>query len=369
MSKNILVINPGSTSDDIGYYKDGKAVFDTKVRYSAAQLAQYQGQNVTDQLPLRKPLIIKALEEHNIPLSEITAIIGRGGIFRPVEGGIYAINKLMLDDAHAGARGFHASNLGAILAYDIAKEIAVPSFIADPVVVDELEPVARLSGIPEIPRDSIFHALNQKRVGALAAETLGGKYQDFNFIIIHAGGGISVGAHKKGRVTDVNNAFAGEGPMTPQRSGAVPGLGLARMCFSGKYTLKDVTVKLNGGGGMVAYTGTTDMLDVVGFATTGKKAEDSLITCTREEAALALGAMIYQIVKEVGAMAAVLEGKIDGILFSGGMAYNEYIVEQIKTKLAWIAPLYVFPGGDEKTALRIAAEKAIDDPKIVKEYK
>ena len=258
MAYNILVINPGSTSDDIGYYRGNKPVFEVTVRYSITDLEPYEGQNVTAQLPLRRKLILDYLLDHQIPLKEIDAVIGRGGLLHALEGGVYAVNEKMMKDLTVGSYGNHASNLGGILAKDIAKYAGCPSYIANPVIVDELEPVARLSGMPENPRISIFHALSQKRVARLIAGKSGKPYEKMNCIVCHAGGGVSVGAHKQGRVVDVTNGYEGDGPMTPQRSGITPNAGLVQMCFSGKYTEREIRLKLRGKGGLVAYTGTSD---------------------------------------------------------------------------------------------------------------
>lgn len=304
-----------------------------------------------------------------MPLKEIDAVIGRGGFIRALEGGVYAVNDQMVSDLETGRYGgIHASNLGGILAREVAQYAGCPSFIANPVVVDELQPVARYSGMPENPRISIFHALSQKRVARLIAEKLGKPYEEMNCIVCHGGGGITVGAHRRGKVVDVNNGYEGDGPMTPQRSGGTPNSGLVQMCFSGKYTQRDMRLKLRGKGGLVAYTGTSDVKDLEEFIRTGKKRPGSLIHCTREEAELAENAMIYQIAKYIGSMAVVLEGKVDFIALTGGLMYSKTIPQQLSRYVSWIAPVYVFPGSEEKDALREAARRALDNPKIVKQY-
>ena len=368
MPYNILVINPGSTSDDIGYYRGNKAVFEVTVRYSMADLEPYEGQNVTAQLPLRRKLILDYLLDHDIPLKEINAVIGRGGLLHALEGGVYAVNEKMMKDLTVGKYGNHASNLGGILARDIAKYAGCPSFIANPVIVDELEPVARLSGMPENPRISIFHALSQKRVARLIAGKRGKLYEEVNCIVCHGGGGVSVGAHRKGRVIDVTNGFEGDGPMTPQRSGSTPGSKLVQMCFSGKYTERDIRLKMRGKGGLVAYTGTSDVKELEEFIANGKKRPGSLITCSREEAKLAVEALIYQLAKAIGEMAVVLEGDVEFIALTGGLMHSKYIPQKLNRYAGWIAPVYVFPGSEEKDALREAAKRALDNPKIVKQY-
>lgn len=368
MEKNILVINPGSTSDDIGYYRGETPVFEVTVRYSMSDLQPYEGKNVTEQLPLRKKIILDFLLDHKIDLKEIDAVIGRGGFIRALESGTYAVNDVMIKDLEAGLKGFHPSNLGGILAKEIAAYSQSPAFIADPVVVDEMQPLARISGMPENPRISILHALNQKRIARKIAEKIGKPYEECNCIVVHGGGGISVGAHYKGRVIDVNNGYIGDGPMTPQRSGGIPGGGLVDMCFSGKYTPQDIQLKLRGRGGMIAYTGTSDIKELEQFIQSGVKHPGSLIKCSVEEAKLALDAMIYQISKEIGIMAVVLKGKIDFIALTGGLMYSKYVPEEIKKYVDWIAPAHVFPGSEEKIALREAAERALKDPSSVKKY-
>lgn len=366
---NILVINPGSTSDDIGYYRGREAVFEATVRYSMTDLEPYEGQNVIAQIPLRRKLILDFLLDHQIPLSEIQAVIGRGGLLHALEGGVYGVNEPMIRDLTAGKYGNHASNLGGILARDIAQYAGCPSFIANPVIVDELEPVARYSGMPDNPRISIFHALSQKRVAQLIADKRGKLYPETNCIVCHGGGGVSVGAHRKGRVIDVTNGFEGDGPMTPQRSGSTPGSKLVQMCFSGKYTEQEIRLKMRGKGGLVGYTGTSDVKELEEFINSGKKRPGSLIHCSREEAKLALEALIYQLSKAIGEMAVVLEGKVDFIALTGGLMHSRYIPQKISQYTGWIAPIYVFPGSEEKDALRAAAAQALDNPKLVKRYR
>lgn len=369
MQPNILVINPGSTSDDIGYYRGDQAVFEVTVRYSITDLEPYDGKNVTEQLPLRKKLILDYLLDHDVSLQEIHAVIGRGGFIRSVQGGVYAVNEQMVKDLETGRYGgIHPCNLGGILAKEIAHYAGCPCFIANPVVIDEMQPLARYSGMPENPRISIFHALNQKRVARLISEKLGRTYEETNCIVCHGGGGISVGAHQNGKVIDVSNGYEGDGPMTPQRSGSVPGAALADMCYSGKYTRKDIHLKMRGKGGLVAYTGTSDVKDLEEFIRTGQKRPGSLINCTPQQAQEALDAMIYQVSKEIGAQAVVLQGKVDFIILTGGLMFSQYIPQEITRQVGWIAPIYIFPGSEEKDALREAARRALQNPSIVKHY-
>lgn len=368
MAHHILVINPGSLSDDIGYYRGGAAVFEITARYTAADLAPYEGKNVTAQIPLRRKLILDELAKHHVALSEIEAIIGRGGLTHPLEGGVYAVNEAMVNDLSVGKYGSHPSNLGAILARDIAALAGCPSFMANPVVIDEMQPLARYSGMAGNPRISIFHALSQKRVAQVIAEQMGKTYEEVNAVVCHGGGGVSIGAHRKGKVVDVSNGFEGGGPMTPQRSGSVPCAELVTMCFSGKYTESEIRLKMRGKGGLVGYTGTSDVKELEEFIFEGKKREDSPIFCTREEAKTALDALIYQMSKYIGAMAVVLQGKVDFIALTGGLMHSRYIPQQIETYVGWIAPVHVFAGSKEKEALCAAAAQALDNPQIVKQY-
>jgi butyrate kinase len=368
---NILVINPGSTSDEVSFFRGRKLAFHKTVRYSPEDLRPYEKRKVTAQYDFRKGIVLGALAENNVELSEIHAVIGRGGLLKPIESGTYEVSGKMMHDLKEGVMGDHPSNLGGLLAKNIADMCKAPSFIADPVVVDELDPTARFSGMPENPRISIFHALNQKRVARHAARNLGKPYEECNLIVMHGGGGISVGAHKKGRVVDVNNALDGDGPFTPQRSGGVPAGGLVRMCFSGKYTLADMKLKLKGRGGMVAYTGTSDMLALEKYIFAGEVVSGSGLdpaALTRERAKEAVLAMAYQISKEIASMTAVLEGKVDAVVLTGGLAYDKILVPELKRRIDWIAPVMVFPGGDEMSALRAAAESALKHPKKVRKY-
>ncbi len=369
---NILVINPGSTSDEVSFYRGDKLIFHKTVRYSPESLKGYEKQKVTAQFEFRKEMVLGALKENSVEPGTIHAVIGRGGLLRPIEGGTYETNDIMLKDLEEGVQGDHPSNLGGILAFNIAAICKARSFIADPVVVDELEPLARYSGMPDNPRISIFHALNQKRVGRHAARQLGKLYNECNLIVMHGGGGVSVGAHKKGKVVDVNNALDGEGPFTPQRSGGVPAGGLARLCFSGKYTLADMKLKIKGRGGLVAYTGTSDLVALEKYIEKGEVKPGSGLDpalVSREKAREAMMAMSYQMAKEIAAMSAVLEGKVDAIVLTGGVGYStDYIIPDIKKRVGWIAPVMVFPGGDEMSALRISAERALKHPKTVRKY-
>ena len=283
-------------------------------------------------------------------------VVGRGGMLKPIPGGTYAVSDELLEDLKIGKQGQHASNLGGILAREIGDEIGVPSYIVDPVVVDELMPEARLSGVPEIPRVSVFHALNQKAVAKRYAKESGKNYEDLNLIVVHMGGGVSVGAHKNGRIVDVFNALDGDGAFSPERAGGVPVGGLIKMCFSGEYTQAEVYKKLVGNGGFNAYLNTNDMRDVI------KMAEDD------EHAKLVRDAFILQVSKDMGSMASVLKGKVDRIIVTGGIAYNAWVIDELKAACEWIAPFTVYAGEDELLALVQGGLRVLNGEEEAKEY-
>ena len=335
----ILAINPGSTSTKFGLFEEENLIFEKTLRHTPEELSGFA--KITDQFGFRKELILKELIDRGIDFAAIAAVVGRGGLVKPIESGIYLVNDEMKKDLRSSPLGEHASNLGGLIADDIASSLGcAASFIVDPVVVDELQPVARLSGHPEINRISIFHALNQKAVARSYASSIGRKYEDLNLIVAHMGGGISVGAHSEGKVIDVNNAFGGDGPFSPERSGGLPSSQLVDLCFSGKYTKSEIRSMLIGKGGMVAYLGTNNFKDVCEMADNGN-----------DMAILVRDAASYQVAKEIGAMAAVLKGKVDAIILTGGMAYQETNIENIKSMVDSIARVVVFPGEDELRAL------------------
>jgi len=353
----ILAINPGSTSTKVAVFDDLKEVFAKNIKHSVEELAPYK--KIIDQYNFRRDVIVKELAAANIPLSSITAVVGRGGLVKPIPSGVYRVNEALLADLKAERMGEHASNLGAFIAREMAGVIGpnTEAFIVDPVVVDEMDDIARLSGIPEIPRISIFHALNQKAVARRYAREKGYKYEDLNLIVAHMGGGVSVGCHKKGRVVDVNNALDGEGPFSPERSGGVPVGQMVRLCFSGKYTLENVMKKIKGGGGLVAYLGTNDALIVEERVKKGDK-----------EAELVYRAMAYQISKEIGALAAVLNGRVDVIILTGGIAYDKMFVGWITERVSFIAPIAVYPGEGEMVALAEGGYYALKGELPIREY-
>jgi len=356
MNRLVLAINPGSTSTKFGVYSDDSIIFNETIRHSVEEISGYD--RISEQFAFRKTLIMKALEKRKIPVGQIEAIIGRGGLLKPIESGIYEVNDLMKKDLAAGERGEHASNLGGLIASDIALDIpGSRAFIVDPVVVDEFQDVARLSGHPLLERKSIFHALNQKAVARTYAESVNAEYEELNLIVAHMGGGISVGAHLKGRVVDVNNALNGDGPFSPERAGSLPAGQLVQLCFSGDYSEQDIMKMLTGNGGMVAYLGTNSFLDIC------KKAESG-----DEKARLVSEASAYQIAKDIAAAAAVLRGRVDAIILTGGMAYEESHVEYIKNMVSFIAEVVVYPGEDELKALAYSGLLALENKIQIKEY-
>lgn len=355
MSYKILIINPGSTSTKIGVYEDEKEILEETIRHTNEEIKKYD--TIFDQFGFRKELILKVLEEKKFDIKTLNAVVGRGGMLKPVEGGTYAVNDAMVEDLKVGVQGPHASNLGGILARSIGDELGVPSFIVDPVVTDELADVARFSGTPDIPRRSKFHALNQKAVAKRYGKESGKGYENLNLVVVHMGGGVSVGAHKNGKVVDVNNALDGDGPFSPERAGAVPAGDLIKMCFSGKYTENEVYSKVVGKGGFVGYLNTNDVKGTIDKMCEGDK-----------ECTAIYNAFLYQIVKEIGAMAGILEGKVDQIVVTGGIAYSDVLIPDLIEKVKWIAPVTVYPGEDELLALAQGAIRVLSGEEEAKVY-
>ncbi|MFD3155683.1 butyrate kinase [Haloimpatiens sp. FM7330] len=355
MAFKLLIINPGSTSTKIGVYEDEKQILEETLRHSAEEIGKYG--SIFEQLDFRKEVILNVLKEKNFDIKDLDAIVGRGGLLKPIEGGTYKVNSSMLEDLKVGVQGQHASNLGGILANEIAKPLNIPAFIVDPVVVDELEDVARVSGMPEIERKSIFHALNQKAVAKRYAKENNKKYEDVNLIVAHMGGGVSVGAHKNGKIVDVNNALDGEGPFSPERSGGVPIGDLVKMCYSGKYTIEEIKKKINGKGGIVAYLGTNNAKEVIEKAEAGD-----------EKCKLIFNAMAYQVAKEIGKCAAVLCGKVDAIILTGGIAYSKVMQQAIKERVEFISSVVVYPGEDELLALTQGGLRVLKGEEEAKVY-
>lgn len=355
MSIKSLIINPGSTSTKIGVFEDETLLFEETLRHSTEEISQYA--SIVDQKDFRKKIIVDLLAEKNFDIKSLNVVVGRGGMLKPIPGGTYAVSDALLEDLKIGKQGQHASNLGGILAREIGDSIGVPSYIVDPVVVDELMPEARFSGVPELPRTSVFHALNQKAVAKRYAKEAGKNYEDLNLIVVHMGGGVSVGAHRKGKVVDVFNALDGDGAFSPERAGAVPTGALVKMCFSGKYTEKEVYSKLVGKGGFNAYLGTNDMREVNKMVDEGNK-----------DAEAYRAAFLLQVAKDIGSMACVLEGKVDQIIITGGIAYNAVVTDDLKKKAGFIAPVTVYPGEDELLALTQGALRVMNGEEKAMEY-
>jgi len=357
--KNLIVaINPGSTSTKIAIYDHSKVVWQCIIRHATAQLARYG--SISEQLPFRKQLILEQLDIAEMDWSSLRAVIGRGGMVKPVASGVYLVNELLKEHLRTGFQGQHASNLGGLIAADIAAMCPheTPAYIADPVVVDELQPCARIAGHPLFERRSVFHALNQKAVARVFAREINIPYEEMNLVIAHLGGGISVGAHCKGRVIDVNQALDGEGPFSPERSGTLPAGQLVSMCYSGDYIRKDVEKMINGKGGLTALCNSNDVQKLVAKAEAGD-----------QQTQLYLEALCYQVAKEIGAMSAVLKGDITAIILTGGIAYSEWITDRIKQSVQFIAPVHVYPGEDEMAALAMNAQMALSGEITVKEYR
>ena len=351
----ILAINPGSISTKVAVFEDERAVLTEKISHSSEEMGFFDG--VIDQFSFRRDLICKILSQKGFNLSKIHAVVGRGGLLRPIEGGTYCVDEEMLEDLESCKYGEHASNLGGIIAYAIGQELGVPSFVVDPVVVDEMVAMAKFTGFPQIERRSVFHALNQKAIARRSAAELGKDYETSNFIVAHLGGGITVGAHRKGKVIDVVNGLDGEGPFSPERSGKLPVAEVAKMCFSGNYSWEEIRKMIVGDGGMMAHLGTKDAREIRRFLEEGD-----------ERAGLLFEAMAYQVAREIGACAATLAGEVDAIAITGGLAYDQGFVEWIKQRVSFIAQVLVFPGEDELLALAQGALRVLKGTEEPKRY-
>jgi butyrate kinase len=353
----ILAINPGSTSTKIAVFQNDSPIFVKNISHPSNELAQFE--HVADQFHFRKEIIYKELEDADIQIDKISAVVGRGGMLKPIASGVYLVNEAMKSDLHERPIKEHASNLGGLIADDIARSLPhAKAYIADPVVVDELDDIARVSGHPVFKRISIFHALNQKSIARQHAKSIMKRYEDMNLIVVHMGGGITVGAHQKGKVIDVNQGLDGEGPFSPERSGTLPVGDLVRLCFSGKYTEKEIAKMVVGNGGVVAYLGTNSAYEAEQQAQNGD-----------EKAKFILEAMAYQIAKLIGAMITVLKGEADAILLTGGVAHSKWITNLIIERVYKFAPVYIYPGEDEMRALALNGLMVLRGEVEVKEYK
>ena len=337
-NREILIINPGSTSTKIGLYSSGQMQVNESVKHSVEELKEFK--TIWDQYGYRKTAILNFLEKHNTSLVQFDAIACRGGNVRPIPGGVYRICEKMIQDMKSGVYGGHPTNVGGLVAFDLGKQFNIPVYTLNPPMTDELCASARYSGIPQIERMSSFHALNQKATARKISAQIGSPYENLNMIVVHMGGGISVGAHRKGKIIDVNNALDGDGPFSPERAGSLPAGDLVKMCFSGEYTKEEILRLLTGGGGLVAYLGTTNAVEIEQRIAGGDK-----------KAGEVFEAMAYQAAKEVGACAAVLEGKVDAIALTGSLVYSKVLMASLRKKISFIAPIYLNPGENEMLAL------------------
>ncbi|MCL1924035.1 MAG: butyrate kinase [Defluviitaleaceae bacterium] len=349
---NILIINPGSTSTKIGYFQDETEIFDETLRHDTKEL----NPNVAEQYEFRMNIIEGFLKEKGINIEDLDTVVGMGGLLKPITSGTWLVNDSMAKDLKAGTYGEHASNLGGLISKAIADKIGKKAFIVDPVVVDEFEDISRISGNPILERRSIFHALNQKATAREFCNENNLKYENANLIVVHMGGGVSAGAHFKGRVIDANNALDGDGPFTPERSGGLPSGDLVRLSFSGKYSEKEILQMIKGKGGFTAYFNTNNMIEVE------EKAEKD------PKAKLVLDAFCYQVAKEIGLLSTVLEGQVDGIILTGGIAYSKYVVSEITKRVRFIAPVKAYPGENELKALALGALRVLKGEEKEKIY-
>lgn len=354
MSRYVLVINPGSTSTKVALYQQYNLVHEKSLSHLREELDTFD--KISDQFDFRKNIILQWLDEIKIKVTDLVAVVGRGGLLRPMSGGTYEVTEAMLKDLRIGYQGEHASNLGGLIAYAIAKETQVKAYVVDPVAVDEFDDIARISGIPEVVRRSLGHALNIKAVGHRVASDLNKGFDELNFIIAHLGGGISVAPVRKGRIVDYNNANE-MGPFSPERTGSLPVGDLARLCFSGKYTHSELKTKLIGKGGLTAYLDTNDARDV-----------ETMIQNGDYNAKLIYEAMAYQILKEIGAMSTVLKGEIDAIVLTGGLAYSKFLTDYITSMIDYIAPVVIKPGGNEMSALNEGVQRVLVGEEVAKIY-
>ncbi|MBS9347910.1 butyrate kinase [Listeria welshimeri] len=346
MSFDVLTINHGSTSTKLAVYQGDKVLFEETVRHTMQEFADFN--NVQEQFDFRWQVLRRVMDAFGYDVNNLDAVVGRGGLLRPVAGGTYMVTEKMLADLKTNKYGEHASNLGAMLAKKLADTLDIPSFIVDPVVVDEMQPIARFSGNELIARKSIFHALNHKAAGRKIAKKLGSDYEKLNFVIAHLGGGISVAAHRQGKAVDVNNALDGDGPFSPERSGSLPMNDFLEACFSGKWNKRELHDLIIGRGGMISYLGTNSMLEV-----------EAKVKAGDEKAIQAFDAMAYQVSKEIGACSTVLHGKIDAIILTGGLARSDLFTSKIIEQTNWIASVIIEPGEDELEALNSGVQRVL----------
>jgi butyrate kinase len=353
----ILAVNPGSTSTKIAVFQETEPIFLKNIRHNASDLEKFP--KINDQFHFRKDVIVNQLNEAGISEENVRVVMGRGGLLKPIPSGVYEVNERMIHDLNHSPLGEHASNLGGLIAHDLVQQLPdARAYIADPIVVDELDDIARIAGHPLFERISIFHALNQKAIAREYAKSMHTRYENLNLIVVHLGGGITVGAHCKGRVIDTNQGLDGDGPFTPERSGTLPIGALVRMCFGGRYTQEEIKKMIKGEGGLVSYLGTNDAMLV-----------EKMIEAGDQKADLVYHAMAYQVAKTIGEMYTVLKCEVDAILITGGIAYDTNFVRWIQERVYKLAPVHIYPGEDEMRALAINGLMVVKGELIPKEYK
>ncbi len=355
MQPLILAINPGSTSTKIGVFAGRDAAFAVTIAHPSDELAACG--RVADQYPLRRDAVLSQLAAHEVAVGSLTAAVGRGGMLRPVASGTYLVNARMLAELQAPAPREHPSNLGALVAHEIASLAGVAAYIVDPVCVDEFEPLARIAGLPEIERRSLLHALNLKAMARRAAADLGRPYEELDLVVVHMGGGISVSPHHHGRMVDVNQALDGTGPFAPDRAGGLPVGDVLRLAYSGRYTYDELFHRVTSRGGLVAHLGTNDAVEV-----------ERRIAAGDAHARLIYEAMAYQIAKEIGGMATVLAGHVDAIVLTGGLAHSSMLCGWLRERVGWIAPILVYPGQDELKAMVEGVLRVLEGREQALEY-
>lgn len=353
--KTILIINPGSTSTKVGIFSDGEMKVSVSVKHADEELRAFA--TIWDQYDYRKDAILGVLHDNDLSLDDIDAIACRGGNVKPLPGGIYRICPKMIEDMKSGLYGAHPINVGGLVAFDLGNQYGIPVLTADPPMTDELCTSARYSGIPQIARQSSFHALNQKATARKIATGLGRKYEEVNLIVVHLGGGISVGAHKKGKIIEVNNALDGDGAFSPERAGTLPAGDLVKLCFSGEFSKEQILKLLTGRGGLYAYLGTTNAVEI-----------EKRIGEGDQKAAEVYEAMAYQVAKEVGACTTVLEGEIDAIALTGSLVYSRILLDSLLKKISFIAPVLLNPGENEMEALADAAMRYFNNEEELSVY-
>lgn len=350
----MLVVNPGSTSTKLAIFNEENCIVSTNLSHDLEEIKKFD--TIYEQKDMRIKVILEWLKEKGIELNELALVVGRGGLLRPMPGGTYKVTERMLEDLKIGIQGKHAANLGGIIAYEIAKKVSIPSYIVDPVAVDEIEDVARISGMPELPRRSLLHALNMKAVTRKVCKEKKLDFFNSTFVVAHLGGGISISPFINGKLIDCNNA-SHEGPFSPDRTGTLPVGDLVGLAYSGKYTEKELSKKVMGQGGLIAYLGTNN-----------GKIIDKRIDDGDKEAELIFKAMSYQIAKEIGAMSVALKGKMDAIIITGGLAHNKRLMNWISEYVGFIAPVELVPGEDEMLALAQGALRVLKEEEKAKIY-